>query len=121
MWVRPKCEVELATKLNRHIPSAEKVLLCNSGSEATFNAIRLARALTGRKKIIKFQGCYHGWHDYLCMNVISPAEKVGQYDFHSAGMLEEAAMQTLVLPFNRIDAVEEALQQYRGRDRGDHP
>ena len=107
-------EVELATKLNRHIPSAEKVLLCNSGSEATFNAIRLARAVTGRKKIIKFQGCYHGWHDYLCMNVISPAEKIGQYDFHSAGMLEEAAMQTLVLPFNRIDAVEEALQQYRG-------
>ena len=107
-------EVELAGKLNRHIPSAEKVLLCNSGSEATFNAVRLARAVTGRKKIIKFQGCYHGWHDYLCMNVISPAEKIGQYDFHSAGMLEAAAMQTLVLPFNRIDAVEDALQQHRG-------
>jgi glutamate-1-semialdehyde 2,1-aminomutase len=107
-------EVELAAKLKQHIPSAEKVLLCNSGSEATFNAVRLARAVTGRKKIIKFQGCYHGWHDYLCMNVISPAEKIGQYDFHSAGMLEEAAMQTLVLPFNRIDAVEDALQQHRG-------
>jgi glutamate-1-semialdehyde 2,1-aminomutase len=107
-------EVQLASKLKHHIPSAEKVLLCNSGSEATFNAVRLARAVTGRKKIIKFQGCYHGWHDYLCMNVISPAEKIGQYDFHSAGMLEEAAMQTLVLPFNRIDAVEDALQQHRG-------
>ncbi len=107
-------EVELAVKLKRHIPSAEKVLLCNSGSEATFNAVRLARAVTGRKKIIKFQGCYHGWHDYLCMNVISPAERIGQYDFHSGGILEEAAMQTLVLPFNRIDAVEDALQQHRG-------
>ena len=107
-------EVELAGKLNRHIPSAEKVLLCNSGSEATFNAVRLARAVTGRKKIIKFQGCYHGWHDYLCMNVISPAEKIGHYDFHSAGILEEAARQTLVLPFNRIDAVEDALRQHRG-------
>lgn len=107
-------EVELARKLTRHIPSAEKALLCNSGSEATFNALRLSRAVTGRKKIIKFQGCYHGWHDYLCMNVISPAEKIGQYDLHSAGILEEAARQTLVLPFNRIDAVEEAFRQHRG-------
>ncbi|MEO8127888.1 MAG: glutamate-1-semialdehyde 2,1-aminomutase [Bryobacteraceae bacterium] len=107
-------EVHLAAKLKQHIPSAEKVLLCNSGSEATFNAVRLARAVTRRKKLIKFQGCYHGWHDYLCMNVISPTEKIGHYDFHSAGMLEEAAMQTLVLPFNRIDAVEDTLQQYRG-------
>lgn len=111
-------EVELARKLTRHIPSAEKVLLCNSGSEATFNALRLARAVTGRKKIIKFQGCYHGWHDYLCMNVISPAEKIGQYDFHSAGMLEDAARQTLVLPFNRIDAVEDALREHRGEIAG---
>jgi glutamate-1-semialdehyde 2,1-aminomutase len=108
-------EVQLAAKLNQHIPSADKVLLCNSGSEATFNALRLARAVTGRKKIIKFQGCYHGWHDYVCMNVISPAEKIGQYDFHSAGMLEEAALQTLVLPFNRLEAVEAALQEHRGQ------
>lgn len=104
-------EIQVAAKLCRHIPSAEKVLLCNSGSEATFNAVRLARAVTGRKKIVKFQGCYHGWHDYLCMNVISPAEKVGAYDLHSTGMLEEAAQQTLVLPFNRLEAVEETLHR----------
>lgn len=77
-------EIQLAEKLCLHIPSAEKVLLCNSGSEATFNAVRLARAVTGRRKLVKFQGCYHGWHDYLCMNVISPAEKIGGYDLHSA-------------------------------------
>ncbi len=107
-------EIELARKLTKHIPSAEKVLLCNSGSEATFNALRLSRAVTGRKKIIKFQGCYHGWHDYVCMNVISSADKIGEYDFHSAGILDDAARHTLVLPFNRIDAVEDALRQYRG-------
>src|SRR5262245_32201443 len=62
-------EIELSRKIVQHIPSAEKVLLCVTGSEATFNAIRLARAVTGRKRLIKFQGCYHGWHDYLCMNI----------------------------------------------------
>jgi len=53
-------EIELARKICQHIPSAQKVLFCNAGSEATYQAIRLARAVTGRKKIIKFQGCYHG-------------------------------------------------------------
>ena len=107
-------EVELATKLNRHIPSRKRCFFAIADRKRRSTPSGWLGALTGRKKIIKFQGCYHGWHDYLCMNVISPAEKVGQYDFHSAGMLEEAAMQTLVLPFNRIDAVEQALQQYRG-------
>jgi glutamate-1-semialdehyde 2,1-aminomutase len=111
-------EIQLAEKLCLHIPSAEKVLLCNSGSEATFNAVRLARAVTGRRKLVKFQGCYHGWHDYLCMNVISPAEKIGGYDLHSAGILEEAAHQTLVLPFNNIDVVEEAFRRNRGQIAG---
>lgn len=53
-------EVDLAGLINQHVPSAERVLLCNSGTEATQHAIRLARAATGRQKIIKFQGCYHG-------------------------------------------------------------
>jgi glutamate-1-semialdehyde 2,1-aminomutase len=104
-------EIRLAAKLVKHIPSAEKVLLCNSGSEATYSAVRLARAVTGRKKLIKFQGCYHGWHDYLCMNVISPPEKLGQYDPGSAGMLEESVRHTIVLNFNRIEEVEETLRR----------
>jgi len=104
-------EVLLARKLVEHIPCAEQVLLCVTGSEATYNAIRVARAVTGRKKLVKFQGCYHGWHDYLCMNIISRPEKVGQYDPASAGILEESARHTLVLEFNRIDAVEDTLRR----------
>jgi glutamate-1-semialdehyde 2,1-aminomutase len=104
-------EVELAEIINRHVPSAERVLLTNSGSEATYAAIRLARAVTGRQKIIKFQGTYHGWHDAVLMNVISPPEKIGQRDLLSLGMLPGVVEQTLVLPFNDIEAVSEALQR----------
>ena len=106
-------EIRLAAKLCQHIPSAERVLLCNSGSEATYNAVRLARAATGRRKLIKFQGCYHGWHDYVCMNVISPAEKLGRHDPASAGMLEASVNHTVVLNFNRLEEVEVTLQRER--------
>ncbi len=109
-------EVRLAQKVSLNIPSADKVLLCNSGSEATYNAVRLARAATGRKKLIKFQGCYHGWHDYLCMNIISPANKLGQYDPASAGMLEESMRHTIVLDFNRLDQVEKDSSSGKGSD-----
>jgi glutamate-1-semialdehyde 2,1-aminomutase len=104
-------EVELAELLARHIPCAERVLLTNSGSEATYAAIRLARAVTGRGKLIKFQGTYHGWHDAVLMNVISPPEKIGQYDPLSLGMDPDVIAKTLILPFNDIEAAAEALQQ----------
>jgi glutamate-1-semialdehyde 2,1-aminomutase len=107
-------EIETARKIRQHIPSAEKVLLCNTGSEATFHAIRVSRACTGRKKIIKFQGCYHGMHDYVLRNVISPAEKVGGLDAGSAGMLPEALENTLVCTFNDLEDVEGALSRNRG-------
>jgi glutamate-1-semialdehyde 2,1-aminomutase len=110
-----EAEIRLAEAICRHVPSAERVLLCNSGSEATYHAVRLARAATGRKKLIKFQGCYHGWHDYLCMNVISPAEKIGGCDPGSAGMLEESIRHTLVLTFNHLEEVEDALRRERGQ------
>ncbi|WP_338247925.1 aspartate aminotransferase family protein [Dictyobacter halimunensis] len=104
-------EAQLAQKICEHVPSAEKVLFCNSGSEATYAALRLARAVTGRQKIIKFQGCYHGWHDAVLMNVISPADKVGQRDPLSAGMLPQAIENTLVLPFNDLDSVRQVLEE----------
>jgi glutamate-1-semialdehyde 2,1-aminomutase len=107
-------EIALAQKICQHIPSAKKVLFCNSGSEATYNAVRLARAVTGRKKLIKFQGCYHGWHDYLAMNVITPAERLGTKDPLSAGSLPEAIDHTIVCEFNSLDDVEKAIQQHRG-------
>jgi len=104
-------EVELAELLNRHIPCAERILLTNSGSEATYAALRLARAVTGRSKLIKFQGTYHGWHDAVLMNVISPPEKIGQYDPLSLGMDPDVMAKTLILPFNDIEAAAEALQR----------
>jgi glutamate-1-semialdehyde 2,1-aminomutase len=107
-------EVELAELLVRHIPSAERALLTNSGSEATYAAIRLARAVTGRSSIIKFQGAYHGWHDAVLMNVISPPERMGQKDPLSLGMLPEVIDHTLVLPFNDVETLGETL-----RARGD--
>ncbi len=107
-------EIRVAEKIVEHYPSAEMALLCNTGSEATYHAVRLSRAVTGRRKLLKFQGCYHGMHDYLCMNVITPAARLGGHDPLSAGMLAEAVQNTLVVPFNDLDAVERALESNRG-------
>jgi glutamate-1-semialdehyde 2,1-aminomutase len=105
-------EIELAERLVHHVPSIEKVLLTATGSEATFHAVRLSRAVTGRRHLIKFQGCYHGWHDAVAMNVISPAERVGQKDPLSQGILPEVLDATIVLPFNDAGAVERALEEH---------
>ncbi len=107
-------EIELAERLVAAVPSLEKVLLTCTGSEATFHALRLARTATGRRHVIKFQGCYHGWHDSVAMNVISPAERVGTKDPLSGGMLPEVVAATIVCPFNDADAVERALDEHDG-------
>ncbi len=98
-------EVDLARRIVRHVPSAEQVVVCNSGSEATYHAIRLARGATGREKIVKFQGCYNGFHDYVLRNVLSARELVGQRDPQSKGMLEAAIDATLVCRFNDLEDV----------------
>ena len=103
-------EIRLAEKIVQHVPSAEMALLFGAGTEATYLAGRLARAVTGRPKLIKFQGCFHGWHDYLLMNIISPPDKIGAKDPASAGMLPEAIENTLVLPFNDSEALESAVE-----------
>ena len=105
-------EIDVAERIVEHVPSIEKVLLTATGSEATFHALRLARVATGRRHVIKFQGCYHGWHDAVAMNVISPAERVGQKDPLSQGILPEVLDATIVLPFNDADAVEQALRDH---------
>jgi glutamate-1-semialdehyde 2,1-aminomutase len=107
-------EIQLAERLVELVPSVEKVLLTLTGSEATFHALRLARAATGRRYVIKFQGCYHGWHDAVAMNVISPPEKVGHKDPLSTGILPEVLEATIVLPFNDADAVERELESRPG-------
>jgi glutamate-1-semialdehyde 2,1-aminomutase len=108
-------EIEVAEALVECIPCAEQVALCNSGSEATYHALRLARAATGRSKIIKFQGGYHGWHDYVAMNAQSTAGAIDGYDPFSAGMLELAARETLILPYNDAQAVSDCLDAHRGQ------
>jgi glutamate-1-semialdehyde 2,1-aminomutase len=105
-------EIEAAEALVAAIPCADQVAFCNSGSEATYHALRLARAATGRTKIIKFQGGYHGWHDYVAMNVQSSREAMRGYDPISAGVLRDAARHTLILPYNDADAVEACLKTH---------
>lgn len=104
-------EIQLAQKIVEHVPSAEKVMFCNSGSEATFAAIRLARAVTGRRKLVKFQGCYHGHHDAVLMNIISPPDKIGKKDPLSKGMTPEVVDDTLVLTFNDVEEFAQTIQE----------
>lgn len=104
-------EIEASRKIVHHVPSADQVLLCNSGSEATYHAIRLSRAVTGRRKIIKFQGCYHGWHDYVARNMLSAWDMIGKRDPGSAGILDEALDNTLVCTFNDLDDVERTFRE----------
>ena len=107
-------EVELAERIVELVASVEQVLLTVTGSEATFHALRLARAVTGRRHVIKAQGCYHGWHDAVALNVISPAERVGARDPLSAGILPEVLAATTVVPFNDADAIGAAIDALDG-------
>lgn len=111
-------ELALSKKIVEHVPSVEQILLCCTGSEATFHAVRLARAVTERRKIIKFQGCYHGWHDYVLRNVISEPQLVNKWDPGSAGMLHEAIENTLVCRFNSLEDVEHAVHDNPGEIAG---
>lgn len=106
-----EAEVALAEKIAEHVPSVEQSVVCNSGSEATYHAIRLARGVTGRQKLVKFQGCYDGFHDYVLRNVLSAPEGVGRRDPHSAGMLEAAVDATLVCRFNDLEDVRATLER----------
>lgn len=108
-------EVRFAEKVVEHVPSAESVLTFSTGSEATYMAVRLARGVTGRTKLIKFQGTFHGWHDYLLMNIASPAEMIGKKDPGSAGQLPEAVENTIVVRFNDLAAVEQAIADNPGQ------
>jgi len=106
-------EYKLAEKVTQLIPSAEKVRFCNAGTDATYHAIRLSRAFTGRKKILKFEGGYHGWHDYVDISVMPPADKVGTPWPVSAGTLPEAMAQTIIIPWNDFDILESTINQYK--------
>jgi len=100
-------EVEMAELLCRLMPSLEQVRLVSSGTEATMSAIRLARGFTGRNKIIKFEGCYHGHADALLVKAGSGALTLGQPS--SAGVPPDTAAHTLVLPYNQPGVLEQAF------------
>ena len=103
-------EVRMAELVVNAIPSVEKVRMCNSGTEATMSAIRLARGFTQRGKIVKFEGCYHGHVDSLLVKAGSGALTLGQPD--SAGVPPEFTSQTIVLPFNDEEAVHAAFARH---------
>jgi glutamate-1-semialdehyde 2,1-aminomutase len=107
-------EIELAEKIRELVPSAEQVVLLCTGTEATFYAIRLARGVTGRRLLIKFQGCFHGGHDSVALNVISSADRVGDKDPLSTGILPEVLDATLVVPFNDLEAVAREVEAHSG-------
>jgi glutamate-1-semialdehyde 2,1-aminomutase len=100
-------EVEMADLLCAWVPSVEKVRVVNSGTEATMSCVRLARGFTGRDKIVKFAGCYHGHVDSLLVRAGSGALTLGRPD--SAGVPADLAALTITLPFNDAAAVEEAF------------
>lgn len=100
-------EVLLAEKIQQAFPSMEMLRLVNSGTEATMSAIRVARGCTGRKKIVKFEGCYHGHADYLLVKAGSGATTFGIPD--SAGVPEGTAQDTIVLPYNDVQAFNETM------------
>ena len=102
-------EVELAEMLCRRVPGLEQVRLVSSGTEATMSAIRLARGYTGRSKIVKFEGCYHGHADALLVKVGSGALTLGNPS--SAGVPDATAAHTLVLEYNNVAALEAAFRR----------
>lgn len=106
-------EVEMAELICRSVPSIEKVRMVNSGTEATMSCLRLARGFTGRDKIIKFEGCYHGHVDSLLVQAGSGALTHGKPD--SAGVPAAFAGLTIALPFSNIDAVRAAFRENTGQ------
>lgn len=104
-------EVEMAELIVTRVPSIEKVRMCNSGTEATMSAIRLARGYTGRDKIIKFAGCFHGHVDSLLVKAGSGALTLGNPD--SAGIPPSFAAETIVIDYNDAEAVREAFATHQ--------
>jgi glutamate-1-semialdehyde 2,1-aminomutase len=109
-------EVTLAKLICSWVPSVQKIRMCNSGTEATMSAVRLARGFTGRDKIIKFDGCYHGHADSLLVKAGSGALTFGNPD--SAGVPAAFTQHTIVVPFNDAIAVQAAFEANKDQIAG---
>lgn len=103
-------EIKLAKMLKEAIPSLDKVRFVNSGTEAVMTTIRVARAFTGRDKIIKFAGCYHGHSDLVLVAAGSGPSTLGTPD--SAGVPKSIAQEVITVPFNDIEPFKEALEKW---------
>ncbi|MGF7126290.1 glutamate-1-semialdehyde 2,1-aminomutase [Natronobacillus azotifigens] len=103
-------ENDLAELVKERVPSMEMLRMVNSGTEATMSALRLARGYTGRNKILKFEGCYHGHGDSLLIKAGSGVATLGLPD--SPGVPEAVAAQTITVPYNDFDSVRYAFEQF---------
>lgn len=106
-------EVELAELVLKVVPGLEMMRLVNSGTEATMHAIRVARGFTGRNKVIKFAGCYHGAHDYVLVKAGSGATTFGAPT--SLGIPPETTKNMIVLPFNDTESVEKTIRKEKDK------
>lgn len=113
-------EVKLAEKMHEMVPNAEMVRFSMTGAEATMSAIRIARGFTGRDKILKFEGHYHGAHDYMLLNIVgSPQAALGSeispYKVRaSPGIPDDTIKNTLVIPWNDVGIFEKTIKRYKG-------
>ncbi|HEX9423313.1 MAG TPA: glutamate-1-semialdehyde 2,1-aminomutase [Pyrinomonadaceae bacterium] len=105
-------EIELAEEIVAAVPSIEMVRMVNSGTEAAMSAIRLARGVTGRDKLVKFEGCYHGHADSLLVKAGSGVATLGLPD--SPGVPASLAQHTLTVPFNDLAGLEDVFKQHDG-------
>jgi glutamate-1-semialdehyde 2,1-aminomutase len=111
-----KKEVTMAKMICDLVPSVEMVRMVNSGTEATMSAIRLARAYSGKDKIIKFEGCYHGHGDAFLIAAGSGAMSMGHPD--SPGVTQATANDTLTVPYNNTKALSEIIKKNKGKIAG---
>jgi glutamate-1-semialdehyde 2,1-aminomutase len=109
-------EVQVAKKIKAFVPSAQMIRFCNSGTEATYHAVRVARAYTKREKIVKFEGAYHGWHDYVSVSTCPPLREAGPRKSpvsvpDSEGLATQIVKNTIVLPFNDPETLEATIKK----------
>lgn len=113
-------EADTAETICKKFPAVEKVRFANTGTEAVMAAVRVARAFTGRKKIVKFEGAYHGWYDDLLVSAHArPPDNLGYYNdpiknVESSGIPDESLVNTIVVPWNDPDILERKVKERRG-------
>lgn len=117
MGTAQEIEVEVAEKINRIVPNADLVRFANTGTEATMHAIRVARGYTGKKKILKFEGHFHGNHDYVLVNLQPPSGVLGSRVSptkipNGPGIPEETLENTIVMPWNDAALLEKTIKRH---------